>query len=1065
MGQRRRRRTFGRATRCDGRRCRRLRFEPLEDRRLLAVFTVSNLADAGAGSLRAAITAANGAAGADAIDFSVTGTINIMSALPQITGAVTIDGPGAELLTIDAGGGATPAPGDGWRILLINDNTAVNQSVLIRGLTFTGGDLGSGSGGAIVNNENLTIDDCVFVGNRAGADGGAIYSFNSNSTGTSLTINRSTFTQNTAPARGGAMTVAVGGIEINNSTISGNTADTRGGAIYSFPDAAGSNNTIRHSTITGNMGGTIGGAIFTFGAHVISSIIAANAAPNHPNVFGPLATDEFNFIDGNPMLASLTHNGGSTPTHLPLAGSPVINAGDLNAVASAGGVPLTDQRGLGFDRIVGRIDIGAVEVQELVVDTLVDESNGDYGPGDLSLREAIELANAAGAVKTIRFASQLTAGSQATILLTQGELPVSNSLIVIGPGADRLTIDASGNDPTPAANEGNGSRVFNINDGNGTADKEVLISGLTLTGGDVDSSGGGIANGEILTLREIVIAGNAATLHGGAVNNTGVLVVERSTLSSNFAALGGAVTNAGQTTIRDSTISGNSATVRGGGVYNFAGGDLTIARSTMTDNSAGQLGGGLSTQGNVSVSSSIIAGNDAPSLENVFGTLDSSSNNILSGDPLLGPLADNGGPTSTHAVLLGSPALDAALTPLYQYPLNENFEDALGLGGDLAPLGGALTGEAYKFGANQGLQTQISATEAAEYSLELWFKLENVSASSGYQKLIDFSTPAHPNAGLYVFNNRLRYVVDTVTGFYTGTQFLTANTLHHVVLTRSGGPTVEITTYVDGVFDKSYPESFGGHTLAVFSEAGGGGDARVVRLFRSQNGFGPPGAGTVDRIRFYGDALGAAEVTEAFATVSLPDFDQRGAPFARQAGAKIDIGAYELQSAPAADFNSDGNRDGADFLAWQRGLGKPNAVHADGDSDGDADVDAADLAVWTQQFGEGVTPDLDWINSPPSEPTLAASAEPALAASVILSLDPAPAASLRPTVAARSAYRPLPSAGIARDAVLAQWFPLASTDVDASSAEVDDLSATGDEGQRHAEDSWLDWDEFADAAL
>ena len=67
---------------------RRLVFEPLEDRRLLAVFTVSNLNDAGGGSLRDAITMANVDSIADTIDFSVTGQIDIASQLPTITEAV-----------------------------------------------------------------------------------------------------------------------------------------------------------------------------------------------------------------------------------------------------------------------------------------------------------------------------------------------------------------------------------------------------------------------------------------------------------------------------------------------------------------------------------------------------------------------------------------------------------------------------------------------------------------------------------------------------------------------------------------------------------------------------------------------------------------------------------------------------------------------------------------------------------------------------------------------------------------------------------------------------------------
>jgi hypothetical protein len=89
-----------------------------------------------------------------------------------------------------------------------------------------------------------------------------------------------------------------------------------------------------------------------------------------------------------------------------------------------------------------------------------------------------------------------------------------------------------------------------------------------------------------------------------------------------------------------------------------------------------------------------------------------------------------------------------------------------------------------------------------------------------------------------------------------------------------------------------------------------------------------------------------------------PGSDQRGAPFVRVANGRIDIGALEVQPTPvSADFDSDGDRDGADFLRWQRGLGAtgPAATQANGDADNDDDVDAADLAVWQTQFGSAAS--------------------------------------------------------------------------------------------------------------
>jgi hypothetical protein len=86
-----------------------------------------------------------------------------------------------------------------------------------------------------------------------------------------------------------------------------------------------------------------------------------------------------------------------------------------------------------------------------------------------------------------------------------------------------------------------------------------------------------------------------------------------------------------------------------------------------------------------------------------------------------------------------------------------------------------------------------------------------------------------------------------------------------------------------------------------------------------------------------------------------PDFDQRGAPYSRIAGGRIDIGAFEVQtaSAPSADFDNDGFITGIDFLFWQRGFGTtaPDAEKADGDADNDLDSDASDFSLWESQFG------------------------------------------------------------------------------------------------------------------
>ena len=85
-------------------------------------------------------------------------------------------------------------------------------------------------------------------------------------------------------------------------------------------------------------------------------------------------------------------------------------------------------------------------------------------------------------INTIHFDPALTASGPATILLTHGDLTITHGITIIGPGANLLTIDASGSDHSPKV--GDGARIISIAGGNGLNLLNISISGLTLTGGD-----------------------------------------------------------------------------------------------------------------------------------------------------------------------------------------------------------------------------------------------------------------------------------------------------------------------------------------------------------------------------------------------------------------------------------------------------------------------------------------------------------------------------------------------------------------------------------------------------
>ncbi len=191
---------------------------------------------------------------------------------------------------------------------------------------------------------------------------------------------------------------------------------------------------------------------------------------------------------------------------------------------------------------------------------------------------------------------------------------------------------------------------------------------------------------------------NAAAFLGGGIENYNTLAISNSTLYANTAGAqgGGIYTEGGAVTIVSSTISGNSVTngtnAGGGGIYNTVdtvhgtGGTLNLLNSTIASNSAvGGFGGGVTNRsGTVIARDTIIAGNTATATNSssgpdFAGVLTSSSSNydlfgnsgglrfsgappfasLFNVNPLLGPLQDNGGPTLTHALRPGSPALDA----------------------------------------------------------------------------------------------------------------------------------------------------------------------------------------------------------------------------------------------------------------------------------------------------------------------------------------------------------------------------------------------------------------------
>jgi hypothetical protein len=498
------------------------RLEVLEDRTLLSTYLVDHLADdlvgsGTSGSLRYAITqAVNG----DAINFGVTGTINLTGGLPDLTQNISINGPGTNLLTV-SGNHAT-------RIFTVPFAATV---VTISGLTIANGVSGQNvnGGGGIFNRGHLTLSNCTVTQNQSGGDGGGISNFGT------ATLNNCTITNNTADGSGGGVAnergTVTGSMTIANCTISGNNAygagdlptSARGGGIYNGhrPDGHGNSNlVVTNSTITGNAaeaniaegggldseGDAVTGAlstltinnstisgnsttgfyvssgggiyIWTTTATMRNSILAGNIAhyvlgSDYPNdLFGTLTSSAYNLIGGDPRLGPLQDNGGPTQTMALLAGSPALNAGDPDQLGVA------DQRGVVRS---GGVNVGAYQASASAFVLTAPATVTAGTPFDVTVKAVDPFGQTAlGYTGTVTFSTTdpdpgvVLPAAYPFTLADQGTHTFSGASTLITPGTWALTA-------TDTAGGITASATVTVNGGGGGGPSPSAPQGLAVT--------------------------------------------------------------------------------------------------------------------------------------------------------------------------------------------------------------------------------------------------------------------------------------------------------------------------------------------------------------------------------------------------------------------------------------------------------------------------------------------------------------------------------------------------------------------------------------------------------
>jgi CSLREA domain-containing protein len=564
--------------------------------------------------------------------------------------------------------------------VIVNDSEILGNSATTRH-----------GGGIYTNSGSITIANSVIANNvardRRGTGGGV------HTVGGDVNVVNSTISKNSAGGIGGGIHQTFGEVTVADSTISGNAANT-GGGIFSGNGSV----SVTGSTISGNTAITLGGGFMTGPGELTidETTVSRNSADSGGGIFARLGSVSVDhsiivgnsaadgggiFIDGEDLTVSnstvtrnsANDNGGGIFTD---GGSAIV----INSVISGNSADI-DGGGV-------YLSFGSTQVTD---STIAENAARDDGGG---------IATRTG---SINIEGSIVSGNNATnddgggIYVESGSVSVNNSTIAgnsanTGGGVFALAGSVNVTSTQVAGNTAhdNGGGIFTSTGAVNVVDS--TISGNTTTSTALSTGGGGgirTARGMVSVTGSMMIENHSGTIGGGIHGGSGDVRVTGSTISRNTADLGGGIfTGTAPVAITNSTVSENAATRRngldgasGGGI--LAGGPLTLSHSTVFKNTSVFKGGGIYLYGDeATISSSIIAGNSdeglAPDFDsngNTVTILNSllgnntgsgvapGSTNIVGTDssPIdagLGLLADNGGPTPTHGLLPGSPALN-----------------------------------------------------------------------------------------------------------------------------------------------------------------------------------------------------------------------------------------------------------------------------------------------------------------------------------------------------------------------------------------------------------------------
>ncbi len=589
---------------------------------------------------------------------------------------------------------ATGASGSGGGILIDAGGTLTINDALVSGNTANraGGGIEDASGGeTMMTITNSKIDSNIV--NNAPGNGGGIHVGGAGN----VSFRGGTVNGNQAGAEGGGIWIATGTLTVGqNTVIDGNTAagddpDQGGGGLYN--NGGGTINVLNGVVISNNRAtgasGSGGGILNNTGAtlKVDGAIISGNTANRAGGGIEDVSGDESSVTILktdilNNTVGTAPGNGGGI--HISGNGDMLIVNGRVNGNTAG-------REGGGLWNNAGTMKVIGTEIDgnTALGDGADDGGAGVFNNGGTMNLLGVKITNNVASGTSASGGGLLTTGGTVTVI---GSTFSGNTANRAGGAVEQIDgLYSSTNNVytnnTVGAAPGNGG-AFHVTGRSST----VIFQGGEVSGNTAGNEGGGLWNqaGTAMTVRNVAIMNNVVVgvlpgdAGGGIFNNGGMLDITGSTIAGNtvtaVATLGGGIFNklGGDLTLTNSTVSGNSTGGAGGGIASE--GTISVTNATIAFNDALTGGGFIQLDGTLEISGSIIAENEATggvwtdfSADinavisggyNLIGTDDQGNfpelgTDIEEGDANLAPLADNGGPTMTHALQCPSDAVDA----------------------------------------------------------------------------------------------------------------------------------------------------------------------------------------------------------------------------------------------------------------------------------------------------------------------------------------------------------------------------------------------------------------------